>query len=65
MKWWVRVASNTGEIERHFTYSETRLNHKLNGSTLVGFNVKEVPLNEGLHKEKGIKIGHEFFQTIP
>ena len=49
MKWWVRVASNTGEIETHFTYSETRLKHKLNGSTLVGANVKKVPLNEGLH----------------
>ena len=43
------VASNTGEIATHFTYSETRLKHKLNGSTLVGVNVKEVPLNEGLH----------------
>ena len=47
MKWWVRVASNTGEIETHFTNSETRLKHKLNGSTLVGVNVKKVPLNEG------------------
>ena len=41
------VASNTGEIETHFTYSETRLKHKLNGSTLVGVNVKKVLLNEG------------------
>ena len=45
MKWWIRRSFN----ETHFTYGETRLKHKLNGSMLVGVNVKKVPLNEGLH----------------
>ena len=45
MKWWIRRSFN----ETHFTYSETRLKHNLNGSMLVGVNVKKVPLNEGLH----------------
>ena len=65
MKWWVECSlkfNSTIEIETHFTYSGTCLKRKLTGSTLVGVNIKEVPLNElrlTFNKKKGyIKIGH-------
>lgn len=51
MKWWVQCSlkcNYSEEIETHFTHSGTRLKRKLTGSTLVGVNVEEVPLNERL-----------------
>lgn len=51
MKWWVQCSlkcNYSEEIETHFTHSGTRLKRKLTGSTLVGVNIEEVPLNERL-----------------